>query len=96
MRWPSEAKQPIMGGLPVGDNVPGASSPFRARVGAALPVSQATLRLNGKDLETKPVSDDMTEVTFTAELTEGSHRLAPFFHVGSSELGAYYAVARKR
>ena len=95
-RWPVEANHPIMGGLPVGENVPGASAPFRARIGVALPISRATLRIDGQDLETKPVTNEMTEVTFVAELKAGSHKLAPYFQVASSELGAYYAIVRKR
>ena len=67
-RWPLEADQPITAALPPGSDVPGASKAFRARPGVAMSASSATLRLNGKDLETKPVQPGDKEVTFTTRL----------------------------
>ena len=96
LRWPVEANHSITAGLPAKPNVPGASTAFRARPGVSIPITSATLRIDGTDLETKPVAESDVHVTFTVELSKGSHELAPVFHVGESELGAFYAVVKKR
>jgi arylsulfatase A-like enzyme len=95
LRWPAEANHPINAGLPAGKNVPGSTKAFRTNVGQALPITQATLRLNGKDIETKPVTNKNTSITFTAKLTKGSHQLAPVFLHEKGEVGAYYVVVKK-
>lgn len=95
-RWPLEADAPITAALPPGGDVPGATKAFRARPGAAIPVTSATLRLNGKDLEAKPVQPGDTAVTFTAQLTAGSHQLAPTFcDAAGNAIGAYYAIIQR-
>lgn len=92
-RWPVEADQPITAALPPGDNVPGATPAYRARPGAAIPVTLAILRWNGRDLESLPVAANAKEVVFTAKLEAGSHQLAPvFLDSQGNEIGAYYAV----
>lgn len=92
-RWPVEADQAITAALPPGDNVPGATQAYRARPGAAIPVTQAILRWNGRDLESLPVAAEAKEVVFTANLEAGSHQLAPvFLDSHGNEIGAYYAV----
>lgn len=94
-RWPVEADQPILTKLPPGTEVPGASRAMRARPGVALPIASATLRIDGKDLESKPVPPGTHEVTFTTKLKRGSHQLSPLFVMDDdSELGAYYVVVR--
>ena len=95
-RWAPEANHPITAGLPAGENVPGADKAFRTNEGLALPITTATLRLNGKDLETKPVTEKETHITFTASLTKGSHQLAPVFLHNEREVGAYYTVITKK
>ena len=95
-RWPAEANHPISAGLPAGTGVPGHSKAFREYPGLAIPITKASLRLNGKDLETKPVSETDTHITFTAELTKGSHKLAPVFLHDKGEVGAYYTVVEKK
>jgi arylsulfatase B len=91
-RWPFEADAPITAALPPGADVPGANKAYRARPGAAIPVATATLRLNGNDVETKPVQPGDKEVTFTMQLIAGSHQLAPtFVDASGNEIGAYYA-----
>jgi len=50
------------------------------------------LRLNGKNLETKPVNSGAKKVVFKTKLTKGKHELSPFFDVPEGELGCYYAV----
>jgi arylsulfatase B len=95
-RWPLEADAAITAALPPGDDVPGATKAFRAHPGAAIPATGATLRLNGKDLETKPVQPGDREVTFTAQLTTGSHQLAPVFtDAVGNEIGSYYTIITK-
>lgn len=94
-RWPEEADQSILTDLPPGSNVPGASRAMRARPGVALPIASAILRIDGKDLESKPVASDAHEVTFTTKLQAGSHQLSPLFVMeDGNELGAYYVVVR--
>jgi len=95
-RWPVEADQPITAPLPPGDDVPGASKAFRAHPGLAIPSVRATLRIDDRDLETKPVEADDRDVTFTATLTAGSYQLAPVFvDAEGNEVGAYYAIVTK-
>ncbi len=91
-RWPLEADQPINAALPPGENVPGATKAFRATEGRALGATRATLRLDGKDVASKPVTDADKEILFEVNLTKGSHQLAPLFHTSSGEVGAYYAI----
>ncbi|MGC6427366.1 MAG: arylsulfatase [Akkermansiaceae bacterium] len=95
-RWPAEANHPITAGLPAGKPVPGSSQTFRENVGLALPITKATLRINGKDLETKDVTSTDTHITFTTDLTKGSHELAPVFHHDKGEVGAYYVTVSKK
>ena len=96
-RWPVEADQPITAALPPGDNVPGASTAYRAHAGTAIPAVRATLRLDGRDLESKPVQSRDRQITFTTNLAAGSHQLAPvFISADDHEVGAYYAVIRKQ
>ena len=96
LRWPAEAKHPITAGLPAGKGVPGSSKAFREDIGLAIPITKAILRINGKDLETKPVSETDTQITFTVELTKGSHELAPVFLHDKGEVAAYYAIVKKK
>lgn len=92
-RWPLEADHPITGGLPPGDDVPGATKAYRARPGLAIAVVSATMRVDGEDRGSMKVSDEATHVDFEIELGEGSYRLAPVFtDAGGNEIGAYYAV----
>ncbi|MSU35500.1 MAG: arylsulfatase [Pedosphaera sp.] len=96
-RWPVEADQPITGALPAGADVPGATKALRAHPGRAIPAVTAALRLDGRELETKPVHADDKEITFTAKLTAGSHQLAAAFVVAdNNEVGAYYAIIAKQ
>jgi hypothetical protein len=95
-RWPVEADAPIIAALPAGENVPGASVAYRARPGAAIPAISATLRMDGKDIETKPVQPGDKEITFTTTLSVGSHQLAPaFIDATGNEIGAYYVIITK-
>jgi arylsulfatase B len=92
MRWPVESGKAINEELVAGADVPGASKAFRAQVGQSIGAKSVTLRLNGKTLQTKPVTKGAKSVVFQAELTKGKHELAPFFSVPEGELGCYYAV----
>ncbi|MGK0187076.1 MAG: arylsulfatase A-like enzyme [Verrucomicrobiales bacterium] len=95
-RWPVEANIPICAGLPAGDNVPGASKAFRAVEGKALKVKKSVLRIDDKDVSSKPVDAAATEVSFEVSLQAGSHRLAPLFLLqGGAELGAYYTIVTR-
>ncbi len=91
-RWPAESGAAINAALPAGEDVPGAEKAYRATTGEAIGATTATLRINGKDLETKPVPADAAEVSFETELKNGSHQLAPFFQIKEGELGAYYTT----
>lgn len=80
-----------------GADVPGATRAYRARPGAAIPAVTAALRLDSRDLATKPVQPGDKEISFTAQLTAGSHQLAPvFLDASGNEIGAYYAIITKR
>lgn len=94
-RWPFESGIAINASLPAGANVPGASKAFRCQPGNGIGATKATLRIDGKDLETLDLAEDAAEISFTTELTKGSHQLAPYFHVKDGELGAYYTIVTK-
>ncbi|QEG39083.1 arylsulfatase [Roseimaritima ulvae] len=91
-RWPVESRTAINASLPAGDNVPGASKAFRTTPGKSIGATHAVLRIDGQDIDRKPVEADVEEVSFVTELKQGSHQLAPFFEVEQGELGAYYVV----
>ena len=92
LRWPAESDKKINEALPPGRAVPGASKTFREAKGASIQASKATLRLDGKDLQSKPVKDGDRAVGFEIELKEGKHELSPYFTVPQGELGCYYMV----
>jgi len=96
LRWPSESGKAINEELPPGSEVPGASKAFRAQVGQAISAKSATLRLNGKDVMTKPVKNGAKRVVFETMLTKGKHKLSPFFNVPEGELGCYYAIITEK
>ena len=96
MRWPAESGKAINEELVPGGDVPGASKAFRAQVGQSIEAKSATLRLNGKDLQIKPVKDGVSKIVFEAKLTKGKHELSPFFTVPEGELGCYYAVIKTK
>jgi len=95
-RWPVESDMAINQELAAGENVPGESKAFRAEIGQGIGAKSVTLRMNGKDLQTKPVKEGTKAVVFETELTEGNHQLSPFFSVPEGELGCYYAIIRKK
>ncbi|YCM46727.1 arylsulfatase [Verrucomicrobiaceae bacterium 227] len=91
-RWPAESGAAINASLPPGKNVPGAAEAFRIVPGKSIEATHGILRIDGKDLEIKPVLKDATEVSFELALKAGSHQLAPVFKLPAGEVGAYYAV----
>ena len=93
-RWPAESGKKINEELPPGEDVPGADQAFRARPGLGIGATAATMRLNGKDSEIKPVDDDTESVTFEIELSKGMHQLSPYFTIPQGELGCYYAIVK--
>ena len=94
-RWPAESETAINAELPPGANVPGASRAFRSIVGNAISATHAVLRIDGKDLERKPVESDAQQVSFVTDLKQGSYQLAPVFQIDKGELGAYYVVVAR-
>ena len=69
------------------------ASSHRSGVEVAVPAVSASLRIDGQNRGTKPVSTTDTRVTFTTALTAGSHQLAAVFTTAAGdELGAYYVV----
>ena len=91
-RWPTEANHPITASLPPGKDVPGASKAFRTNDGVSLKMTTASLRINGKEIASKPVGEKDAVITFTATLTKGSHALAPVFISEKGETGAFYCI----
>lgn len=91
-RWPVESGVAINASLPAGDDVPGATKAFRTTPGSGIGATHGVLRIDGKDLERKPVAKDAEDVSFVTELKKGSYELAPFFEISEGELGAYYVV----
>jgi arylsulfatase B len=92
-RWPVEADRPITAALPPGENVPGGERAYRARPGKAIPITSAVLRLDGQDLESKPVVPGDNEIVFTTRLAAGPQHLAPVFRdAQGNEIGAYFVT----
>lgn len=91
-RWPADSGAAVNTALPAGDDVPGATKAFRTAEGNAIGATHAVLRIDGKDLERKPVEKDAQEVSFVTDLKQGSYQLAPVFQIQEGELGAYYVV----
>ncbi|MGI9471689.1 MAG: arylsulfatase [Rubripirellula sp.] len=91
-RWPAESGVAINAELPAGAGVPGPSPTFRSVVGNAIGATHGVLRIDGNDLDRKPVDKDAEEVAFVTELKKGSYQLAPFFEIKEGEVGAYYVV----
>jgi hypothetical protein len=52
------------------------------------------MRLNGEDLESKPVDENSESLTFEIELSKGKHQLSPYFTIPQGELGCYYAIVK--
>ena len=94
-RWPVESGVAINTALPAADNVPGATRAFRTNPGNAIGATHAVLRIDGKDLDRKPVEQDAQEVSFETNLKQGSYQLAPVFQIEEGELGAYYVVVTR-
>jgi arylsulfatase A-like enzyme len=95
-RWPQESGKKINEVLPAGDQVPGADKAFRTQVGFGIEATAVTLRLNGKDLESKEVSDKMESATFLVKMDKGVHELSPYFTIPEGELGCYYAIVTQK
>ncbi|MDA1078551.1 MAG: arylsulfatase [Verrucomicrobia bacterium] len=93
-RWPKESGRKINEVLLPGASVPGADQAFRARPGLGIGATSATIRLNGEDLESKPVDENSESVTFEIELSQGKHQLSPYFTIPQGELGCYYAIVK--
>ena len=91
-RWPAEANHPITASLPPGKDVPGASKAFRANDGVSIGIKSASLRINGKEVASKPVGEKDAVITFTTKLTKGSHALTPVFISEKGETGAFYCI----
>jgi arylsulfatase A-like enzyme len=94
-RWPAESDQAITAALPAGEKVPGASKAFRETPGRAIATIKATLRINDKVIETIPIPEGAKEVSFTTELSAGSHQLSPVFITEKEEIGAFYTIVEK-
>lgn len=91
-RWPVESQAAINSSLPAGEDVPGATKAFRTMPGSSIGATHAVLRIDGKDLQRKPVGKQAEAVSFVTELKAGSYQLAPLFEIPEGELGAYYVV----
>ncbi|MBC8325071.1 MAG: arylsulfatase [Verrucomicrobia subdivision 3 bacterium] len=100
-RWPEESGLKIREGVEALPVTRGCLPSYSAVRGTALPVFSATLRINGKDLETKPVGEDDGSIRFTHRLTKGDHKFSPYFSLKptgkartGNELGCYYLTVR--
>ena len=97
-RWPEESGLKICEGVPALAPTPGCLPSYSAVAGTALPVSSATLRINGEDLETKPVGDNDASIRFSHKLSKGSYRFSPYFSIEvdgqAIEVGCYYLTVK--
>ncbi|MFC5050321.1 arylsulfatase [Rubritalea spongiae] len=100
-RWPKESGLKICEGVAPLEPRPGCLPSYSYVKGRALPITAATMRINGTDLETKPVSEQDAAISFIVELEKGSQKLSPYFtqelkggRVDRS-LGCYYIDVKK-
>ena len=91
-RWPVESSAAINEALPPGLSVPGSAKAFRTVEGKSIGATHGVLRIDGKDLDRKPVKVNAEEVVFETKMKQGSYKLAPYFEISEGELGAYYVV----
>ena len=93
-RWPKESGLKILEGTPSNPPKPGCLPSFSAVPGVALPIKSATLRINGKNLQTKQISLNDPAIIFTQTLNKGLHEISPFFSIFidgiEQQLGCYY------
>ncbi len=95
-RWPRESGLKIRDGVAPLKPLPGCMPSYSYAVGKPLDITAATMKIDGKDLATKPVTDEDLAISFTVELTKGSHKLSPYFtrqlKDGATDrtLGCYY------
>jgi len=99
-RWPKESGLAIRERVDAHPPRPGCLPSFSNVPGTALPIVSATLRIDGKDLETKPVADGDKAIRFVQKLTSGSHRFSPYFSMGnkakkSKSVGCYYVTVTR-
>ena len=100
-RWPEESGLKIREGVAALPVTPGCLPSYSAVPGTALPVVSATLRIDGKDLETKTVSENDEWVRFTHRLNRGDHKFSPYIAVKPTgdaktqhEIGCYYLTVK--
>lgn len=101
-RWPEESDLKIREGVVAHPPAPGCLPSYSNIHGRALPIVSATLRIDGEDIETKPVADEDKTIQFVRELTGGSYKFSPYFSqrlkgAGSEDrsLGCYYLTVTR-
>lgn len=95
-RWPKEAETALNAGMLAGDNVPGASKPFRATKGVALDIRSATIATNDSVLANFDVDASKSAVVQTVQLKAGPQKLKAYFSLADKkQVGACYLTIRK-
>lgn len=94
-RWPAEAKNAITTELPEGENVPGADRAFRARIGVALPIESAELRIDGDSIAKATLEENAESVRFITDVRSGSKQLSPVFLGKFGSVGAFYCTVER-
>ena len=101
-RWPQESGLKIREGVKAHTALPGRLPGFSNVTGQALLIVSATLRIDGKDIETKAVTETDKTIRFTHTLKAGSYKFSPYFSqlpegakTEDRSLGCYYLTVRK-
>lgn len=95
-RWPRESGLKICEGTSSLAPLPGRLPSYSNVPGKALAIVDATMQLDGQNLETKPVTEQDYAISFIVDLPKGSHRLSPYFSLqgknnsSKKTLGCYY------
>jgi len=93
-RWPIDSELKIRQSIPAQPVVPGVQKNYSATDGQAIPITKAVLKINGKVLEEKDVTENDTVITFKVKLEKGSMKLSPYFIFENNnkkgEVGAYF------
>lgn len=98
-RWPIHSGIEITKEIEAMPVVPGYGKNYSAHTGISIPIESAVLRINGKEIEQKPVTTEDKVITFKTTLKAGSHKFSPFFNFsdkekGAGQIGTYYCEVK--
>jgi len=100
-RWPKESGLKMCEGVVTLAPLEGCLPSYSAVPGTALPIISATLRIDGKDLKTMPVTANDDAIRFVQTLDAGRHQFSPYFSLKpegnkmGDQLGCFYLTVTR-